>query len=248
MPPLEVPLPSQLAPTGFPSPLAPTGFPSPLRGGVRGGGNPDGGPSELPPTLSLPHKGGGDDAAAVGESHPGSPAGDAPDPDGPIWQDGEFRRNAWARPEAEGALPDSPVILPKNRWVAERDRLANRNAPLGLQIEPGEAIDDIAPDLPRFALIALSFPKFTDGRAFSTARLLREKHGFKGELRAVGNVLSDQIAFMRRVGFDSFEVTHAPTRRALAEGRIADVSLYYQPTGVAEPSGGTRPWLRRSPP
>jgi phosphoadenosine phosphosulfate reductase len=52
---------------------------------------------------------------------------------------------------------------------------------------------------------------------------------------------------MRRVGFDSYEVTNVPTRRALTEGRIADVTLYYQPTGLSEPSAGTRPWLRRSP-
>ena len=109
-----------------------------------------------------------------------------------------------------------------------------------------EKFDDIAADLPRFALIALSFPKFRDGRAFSTARLLREKHGFTGELRAVGNVLSDQIPYMRRVGFDTLEVTHEPTRRALIEDRIAEVTLYYQPAGAAEPPAGTRPWHRRN--
>ena len=108
-------------------------------------------------------------------------------------------------------------------------------------------MDDIAADLARFALIALDFPKFSDGRAYSTARLLREKYGFTGELRAMGNVLADQIPFMRRVGFDSFEVTHAPTRRALTEGRIAEVKLHYQPAAAAEPPAGTRPWLRRSP-
>ena len=115
---------------------------------------------------------------------------------------GEGRREAPRCPTAGD--------LSKKRWLAERERLAARNAPLGLLIEPARSIDDIAADLPRFALIALDFPKFSDGRAFSTARLLREKHGYTGELRAVGNVLSDQIPFMRRVGFDAFEVTHAP--------------------------------------
>ena len=145
------------------------------------------------------------------------------------------------------ALPDGQAILPKKRWLAEREQLGHRNAPLGLLIEAGEAIDDIAADLPRFALIALSFPKFRDGRAFSTARLLREKHGYRGELRAVGNVLSDQIPFMRRVGFDAFEVTHGPTRRALAEGRIPGVALHYQPAAPGETSPpAPQPWLRRS--
>ncbi len=156
---------------------------------------------------------------------------------GTIWKDGAFRRDAWVKAPADAPLPDGPVVLSKKQWLAERATLASRNAPLGLQLEPGEGLDDIAADLPRFALIALNFHKFSDGRAFSTARLLREKHGFAGELRAVGNVLNDQIPFMRRCGFDTLEVTHAPTRRALVEGRIAEVSLYYQPTGI---SGGPR--------
>ncbi len=168
------------------------------------------------------------------------------DPDGTVWQDGAFRGDAWTRTGTDAPLPDGPVILSKKRWLAVRDALAARNAPLGIQIEPGEAIDDIATDLPRFALIALSFPKFNDGRAFSTAALLRRKHGYKGELRAVGNVLTDQIPFMRRVGFDTFEVAHAPTRRALIEGRIPEVKLHYQPAVAHEPPAGTRPWLRRS--
>jgi uncharacterized protein (DUF934 family) len=170
-----------------------------------------------------------------------------PDPAGAIWQDDAFRRNIWVKAEAEAPLPDGAVILPKKRWLAERGELDGRNAPLGLLVAAGEIVDDIAGDLSRFALIALDFPKFSDGRAFSTARLLREKHGYAGELRAVGNVLADQIPFMRRVGFDTFEVTNAPTRRALTQGRIAEVTLHYQPTGTAEPPAGTRPWLRRTP-
>jgi uncharacterized protein (DUF934 family) len=216
MPPLEGPsLPTDA--TASP-PLAPTGFPSPLRGGVRGGGNP-----------------------GIGGS---APTG-GPDPEGPIWRDGAFHADAWTELDGEAALPEGPVILPKQRWLDQREELAGRNSPLGLLIAPGEALDDIAADLPRFALIALAFPKFTDGRAFSLARLLREKHGFSGELRAVGSVLSDQLQSMRRVGFDSFEVTHAATRRALAEGRIPEVHLYYQPTGTDASPDGTRPWLRR---
>ena len=209
--------------------------PSPLWGGVRGGGNPDGKGSAIPPSLSRPHEGGGDVVVAAG----------ARDPADTIWRDNAFHRNAWVKAEADAALPDGEVILPKRRWLAEREQLGSRNAPLGLHLEAGETVDDIAADLPRFALIALSFPKFSDGRAFSAARLLREKYGYAGELRAVGNVLSDQIPFMRRVGFDAFEVTHAPTRRALIEGRIPEVALHYQPTAAGETLAGTRPWLRR---
>jgi phosphoadenosine phosphosulfate reductase len=153
----------------------------------------------------------------------------------------------WVRVADNAELPDAPALVSKKRWLAERERLAKRSVPLGLFIAAGEKVDDLAAGLPRLALIALELPKFSDGRAYSTARLLREKHGFTGELRAVGNVLSDQIPLMRRVGFDTFEVTHGPTRRALLEGRLPEVGLHYQPAvaGAAE-AVGPRPWLRRS--
>jgi len=170
-----------------------------------------------------------------------------PDPDGPLWKAGAFQRDVFTPAGDAGELPAGPVIVSKARWLAERANLAGRNAPVGLLLAAGERIDDLAADLSRFDLIALDFPKFSDGRAFSTARLLREKHGFTGELRAVGNVLSDQIAFMRRVGFDAFEVSHAPSRRALAAGRVPEVTLHYQPATRPEPPAGTRPWLRRAP-
>ena len=170
-----------------------------------------------------------------------------PPPDGQIWRGDAFHADTWTKAPDSGALPDVAVVVTKAQWLAQRQGLADHHAPVGLRLEPGETIDDIAVDLSRFALIALSFPKFSDGRAFSTARLLREKYGYAGELRAVGNVLADQIPLMRRVGFDTYEVANAPTRRALVEGRIADVTLHYQPTGLVEPTAGARPWLRRTP-
>ena len=213
--------------------------PSPLWGGVRGGGTPDDSGSAIPPSLSLPHEGGGDDAARAA-------AYKTPDPAGTIWRDGAFRRDTWTKVAVDAPLADGPVIVSKPRFLADRAVLTARRTPVGLLLAPGESLDDIAADLPRFAVIALDFPKYSDGRAFSTARLLREKYRYSGELRAVGNVLNDQIAFMRRVGFDTLEVTHAPMRRALIEGRIADVTLHYQPAAVPEAPAGTRPWLRRS--
>ncbi len=182
-------------------------------------GNRDG--SGIPPPLTPPRKGEG--------NRPTLAAIERPDTNGPIWRDGAFHADTWQLAPEEGDLPDGPVVVSRTRWLAERDGLAARNALLGLRLEPGENLDEVAADVGRFALIALSFPKFSDGRAFSTARLLREKHRFAGELRAVGNVLADQIPFMRRVGFDSYEVSHAPTRKALTEGRIAEVTLVYQP-------------------
>jgi phosphoadenosine phosphosulfate reductase len=167
----------------------------------------------------------------------------AADPKGPIWKEGAFRLDPFRSAPGMGEFGDGPVIVAKARWLSERALLLARAAPIGLLLEGGASLEEVADDLPRFALIALTFPKFSDGRAFSTARLLREKFGYRGELRAVGNVLSDQIPFMRRVGFDAFEVGHAPTRRALGAGALAEVTLYYQPVAAAaEP--GMRPWLR----
>lgn len=194
-------------------------------------GHPDSRPAQVRPESTRGEgKGAGVDAPA----------------DATIWQHGAFQRDTWAKAVDGEPLPETPVILSRKRWLIERAALAGRNRPIGLQLEPGEPLEDIAADLAQFSVIALNFPKFSDGRAFSTASLLREKHGFKGELRAVGNVLSDPIPLMRRVGFDTFEVTHAPTRRALLEGRIAEVRLHYQPAVVTEPPAGTRPWLRRT--
>jgi len=87
--------------------------------------------------------------------------------------------------------------------MASDPRAAIRNIPLGLLIEPGQDLQVIAPDLSRFALIAVAFPKFTDGRGYSQARQLRGTYGFTGELRATGEVLFDQLQFLARCGFDS---------------------------------------------
>ena len=96
--------------------------------------------------------------------------------------------------------------------------------------------------------MALKFDKFADGRAFSYAELLRERHGFNGELRATGDVLLDEIALMLRCGFTSFEVTTTPTAaRAAKRGVLPKGALFYQPAlGPREAPAGTRPWLRRA--
>jgi phosphoadenosine phosphosulfate reductase len=170
----------------------------------------------------------------------------AKDPAGPIWHDGAFHRDAWVLAVGDEPLSDAATIVSKKRWLAEPTELRARQHTIGLRLEPGEKLDDIADDLGSFGVIALSFPKYSDGRAFSTAALLREKYGYRGELRAVGNVLNDQIPLMLRVGFDSLEVTHAPTRAALEANHLAEVTLYYQPSVRPEAAAGTRPWLRRA--
>src|SRR6185436_8820405 len=99
-----------------------------------------------------------------------------------------------------------PVIVSLKRWQAEREQLAKRNAAVGVRLSSDQAPDLLGDDIHRLAVIALEFPKFRDGRGYSWARMLRQRLGYKGEIRAVGDVLRDQWLFMRRCGVDAFEV------------------------------------------
>ena len=166
----------------------------------------------------------------------------------PLYRNGAFVADAWRSiEEGEDIPPAGHVIVPLDWWLAERDAWNGSHAPLGLRVEPGTPVESFAGDLPRFSLIALNFPKFGDGRAFSLAALLRTRYGFTGELRAVGEVLFDQIQHMLRSGFDTFEITDGPTERALRAGKKPGVEHFYQPArgGLPETPAGTRPWLRR---
>ncbi|MET0182497.1 MAG: DUF934 domain-containing protein [Caulobacterales bacterium] len=105
---------------------------------------------------------------------------------------------------------EGAIVVSLTRFKAEREALLKRNdLRLGVLIAPGEEIEDVAEDIHRFELIAVAFPAFRDGRGFSTARLARERYGFKGELRAAGDVIPDLIFFMLRCGFNSFTLRGA---------------------------------------
>ncbi|WP_319238992.1 DUF934 domain-containing protein [uncultured Propionivibrio sp.] len=101
-------------------------------------------------------------------------------------------------------LPTTPTLVPLAVWRTRRDDLLARKIPFGLWLDSHEGPEEIADDLKHFALIAVNFPKFADGRGYSTARLLRERYGYAGELRAIGDVLRDQLFLLRRCGFDAF--------------------------------------------
>lgn len=132
---------------------------------------------------------------------------------------------------AETIPPSGAVIVSLEQWRAQRDALLARGAPLGLRLHSDQSPELVADDVPRFAVIALEFPKFRDGRAYSYARLLRERYGFSGELRAVGDVLMEQLLFMLRTGFDAFDLQHSPDPVAAFQTAMADFSVWYQPTG-----------------
>jgi phosphoadenosine phosphosulfate reductase len=166
-----------------------------------------------------------------------------------IWRDGRFQPDQWVRHTPGSALlaGDYPLLVPLKEFIAEPERFLAHEGPLGIEVLAGESVREVEPFLSRFSLIAVSFPSFSDGRSYSAARLLRERLDYRGELRAVGDVLADQIPLMRRCGITSFEVKHGPTWAALQAGRIAEMRHFYQPipTAPSEAPAGTRPWLRQ---
>lgn len=124
----------------------------------------------------------------------------------PLIKDGEIVDDGWQRLDGDEEIPaDGDVILTLDRLAAERDRITARNGRTGVVLPNSAEVGEIAALLPHLSLIALEFPAFTDGRAYSQARRLRAKLGYTGELRATGVVLADQSAFMRQVGIDAFE-------------------------------------------
>lgn len=102
------------------------------------------------------------------------------------------------------ALPAGAAIVPLAVWNARKAELQSRRTPVGVWLDVTEGPEAIASDLAAFSVIAVNFPKFTDGRGYSTGRLLRERFGYQGELRAIGDVLHDQLFLMARCGFDAF--------------------------------------------
>jgi phosphoadenosine phosphosulfate reductase len=154
-----------------------------------------------------------------------------------IWRDGRFEADPWQIVADDADLPDAPVIVSLARLTAGVAVPAER---LGGLLQAADAVEDLAPLLTRVSLVAVRFPKFNDGRGFSQARLLADRYGFKGEIRAVGDVLLDQIPLMRRVGITAFKVTNAPTRGALAAGHLPYVAYHYQPATDTPPTAGRR--------
>ena len=133
---------------------------------------------------------------------------------------------------ADGAeLPgDGAILVTAERFLADPGALLRRAGKVGVIWPNNRDLDGLVPYLDRLAVVALVFPTFRDGRAYSQARLLRERHAYEGELRATGQVLRDQFVFMTRAGFDAFEVKKDADANAFAE-TMKRYSVFYQPTG-----------------
>ena len=148
--------------------------------------------------------------------------------------------DAWTHLEDDAPIPAGGAItVTWARWTAERAQLIGRApAELGVRIPNTVTTAEIGAEAARFGLIAVHFPNFGDGRAFSQARVLRDRYDFKGEIRATGGVLRDQLLFMQRCGIDAFELPD----RAIEENWMAafdEYDLFYQP------AEDNRPWIAR---
>jgi uncharacterized protein (DUF934 family) len=162
--------------------------------------------------------------------------------DAAIFDGTRFVDDRWTRLQEGEDAAQGWLILTPAQWAAvDPDKVPS---PSGLVLEPATVLETLG-DFDRFALIALVFPKFSDGRAYSLGHQLRTTHGFKGELRAIGDVLFDQLQLMMRCGFDTFEIRDPVTRALLDEGKTPNVTRFYQPGFGAEIPAGTRPWVRQ---
>jgi uncharacterized protein (DUF934 family) len=149
----------------------------------------------------------------------------------PLVRAGRVVEDHFVRVLDDAPLPDGvPILISAARLAAEARDLVLRPTPVGVIWPNDRRIAELAPYLDWIKLVALVFPTFQDGRAYSQARLLRERHQFRGELRATGQVLRDQLLFLQRAGFDAYEVTKEADVAKFAEA-MQRYSVFYQPTG-----------------
>ena len=154
-----------------------------------------------------------------------------------VIKSGRVVEDSWQRiaaPDALQALPEGDLILPLVYWRANGELLAGHNGKVAVCLNGDDSLDDVAGSLDRFELVALEFPGFTDGRSYSHARLLRDRFGYRGEIRAVGEVLRDQLFFMQRCGIDSFHVREDKDAEDALKG-LSDFSVKYQTAADGAP-------------
>jgi len=165
-----------------------------------------------------------------------------------IYSNGTFLNEVWKQLADEAAVPENgAIVVPFNRFLETPEIFIGRAAPVAVLIEPGDKVEDLAAQLPHLSKIFVAFPKFTDGRGFSAARVLREQLGYEGDIRATGDYILDQVPLMRRCGVSSFEIAKPDVAKALESGAWTEVTRYLQPVGSTEEIPvGTRPWARIS--
>jgi len=147
----------------------------------------------------------------------------------PLLEAGKLVPDSYVRVEDEATLPDStPSIISFARLERDAASLAGRNAALGVIVPQGLDPEKLAPHLDRLAVVVVQFPKFRDGRSFTTARILRERYGYKGEIRAAGHILPDQYVLLLRVGVSSVELAEGADPKRWEEA-MGLYHIAYQP-------------------
>lgn len=166
----------------------------------------------------------------------------APNPSPPprLWTPTGFRDDDWRHADDAAALAGNGRFILPLAVVAGIDPSERRLAKdrLGVLVQPGEPLESVVELVPDLSLVALAFPVFSDGRSFSKAELLRSRYGFGGAVRAVGQVLVDQLPHMLRLGFDEFEVSDPVLIARLERGETGGIAQHYQPTAVAAATPG----------
>jgi uncharacterized protein (DUF934 family) len=138
------------------------------------------------------------------------------------------------------SLPPGDVIISLTRFQSEGDHLLSEGRKVGVRLEPAEEVEALVYDLPRIALVAVVFPKYRDGRSYTTARLLRERYGFTHEIRAVGEVLREQAGFMVRVGIDAFVPADGSTPEQWARATHRQRHVYQRAADLRTPAFAER--------
>ncbi|MGO7512295.1 DUF934 domain-containing protein [Rhizobium ruizarguesonis] len=165
-----------------------------------------------------------------------------------IWRETGFVENdPWVIETDEvKATEEQKPLLGLDELIARADE--SNDIGLGVLIKPADDVRRLEPYLDRLEIVAVAFPAFNDGRAFSHASLLRQRLGYTNELRAVGDVLIDQVPLMLRVGIDSFAVTNATALKRLAENRLPAIPYHYQPAARDAEAGKGYSWRRQAKP
>ncbi|NLS16017.1 DUF934 domain-containing protein [Rhizobium sp. P40RR-XXII] len=161
-----------------------------------------------------------------------------------IWRETGFIENdPWVIETDEvKATETQKPLLGIDALIAKAEE--SNEAGLGVVVKPADDVTRLQPYLDRLDIVAVAFPAFSDGRAFSHASLLRQRLGYANELRAVGDVLIDQVPLMLRVGIDSFAVTNETALKRLSENRLPGIPHYYQPTARKAEGGQAYSWRR----
>ena len=153
----------------------------------------------------------------------------------PLIKNGTEAEDTWTFIEDGVELPSSGCVTVSLAKLTENsETLLSRNQQIGVRLAPADDPHDLTPFLDRISLIEIDFPKYTDGRGYSQAQLLRRRLGYEGELRAVGHVLRDQILYMNRSGFDAYSTTRAALPSVMKA--LSEYSAFYQPAADEEVS------------